>query len=134
MTAPEYINLDLDIESADDLAPLAMFLDKNACLLSHENIDGIDYITVEASLGNEGITPNISVRKMLDLIESLPEELYKLFSNSKSRIFDFGFEGGYETEPLRSDLSADLLQLSSKHNISFRFTIYSYREEEAADA
>ena len=131
MTAPEYINLDLDIESTDDLTSLALYLDKNACLLSHEHIEGIDYITVEASLGSDGITPEDSVRKMLSLIESLPEELYKYFSESESRIFDFGFEGGYETDPLRADLGADLLKLASKHNIGFRFTIYSYCEEEA---
>jgi len=41
MTAPEYINLDLDIESPEDLTPLAQYLDKNACLLSHETVEDI---------------------------------------------------------------------------------------------
>jgi hypothetical protein len=130
MTASEYINLDLGIESSDDLTPLAEYLDQNACLLSHENIKGIDYITVEASLGSDGATPEVSANKMLTLIESMPEHLYRLFKNAKSRIFDFGFKGGYETNPYRTDLGSGLLIRTATHNIAFRFTIYSYRKED----
>ena len=133
MTDPKYINLDLDLESFEDLTRLADYLDNNACLLSHEVVDEISHITVEASLGGECITPEVSADKMLSVIESMPKDLYGLFISSKSRVFDFGFEGGYETNPLHHDISPELIRRISKHRIAFRLTIYSYREDESVD-
>lgn len=132
-TKPEFINLDLDISSTKDLAPLAKFLNETAYLLSHETVEETDHITVEATLGNERLTPHESVEKMLALIDSLPEPLAGLFTEADQRVFDFGFDGGYDSSPFRGELSPDLLKRIVELHISLRFTVYSHHPDEHTD-
>lgn len=76
----------------------------------------------------------VSVKEMISVIELLPADLYRLFAEARSRVFDFGFEGGNEADPFCCDLSAEYIKQTCQHNITFRFTIYSHREEEESGA
>jgi hypothetical protein len=130
MNAPIFLNLDLDIESEKNLEPLAVHLDKCASLLHSGEYDGFFRITVESRIGgHSGVGAEECTEELLNTIESLPGHLHALFSGSRVRTFDYGFESGSGSKPCIAELPASQLARISKLGIGIRVTIYQDHEE-----
>jgi hypothetical protein len=136
MNAPIFLNLDLDLESEKNLESLAVHLDKCASLLHSGQYEGLFRITVESTIGgHSGVSAEECTEELLNTIESLPEHLHALFSGSRVRIFDYGFESGAGSEPCIAELPATQLARMSKLGLGIRVTIYQNHEESSkADA
>ncbi len=130
MNAPIFLNLDLDIESDKNLEPLAAHLDKCASLLHSGENEGLFCLTAEPTIGGHlGVSVEACTEELLNTIESLPGHLHALFSSSRVRTFDYGFESGSGSKPCIAELPSSQLARISKLGISIRVTIYQNHEE-----
>lgn len=121
-----FLNLDVELKSSRDLAPLANHLDGDVFVLRC-GMDGDAHVLCMEP--ESGLNPDIKTctEYMLARMESLPEPLQALLDACMSIVFDYGFDGGLENLPLSVDLSPALLGRISALDASIRVTVYPYR-------
>lgn len=125
-----FVNLDLEIQSEESLNPLAEYLSDCAFVLYNGETDEGYELTVEPILdGKLSEDPGSCTDEFLRLLDSLPDQLVALFRRCRSRIFDYGFDGGLEAAPLAASLAAEQLSRIAAWGIDLRVTVYPYREE-----
>src|SRR6266567_5979644 len=116
MEPASFLNLDLELRSRIDLAPLATYLEDRAAVLHVGAANGEFRLTAEPSIGGHPtITPEMCTKDFLDLLESLPQDMGNLFRECHARIFDYGFDGGLMSSTLSVDLPS--VQLARMLNL-----------------
>ena len=134
MEVASFLNLDLDLRSKTDLAPLAKHLDRFASLLHSGNHSGEFRITAESLIGGHpSIDPAACTRELLETLTALPVALRTLFDSCHLRIFDYGFDGGLEASPYSVDLPASQLLQMAQMGIDLRVTVYPHRTDPAIE-
>lgn len=132
MESATFLNLDLELRSKQDLAPLAAYLNKHACLLHSGEFNGTYQLTAEPNVGGHSSgSAQPCTEEFLTTIASLSSDLRALFDGSHLRVFDYGFDGGLEAPPCTVDLPAAQLARMAELGIGIRVTVYPYREESA---
>jgi hypothetical protein len=139
MEPAAFLNLDFELRSNVDLAPLASYLERTTNVLFSGEAEGTFQLTAEPmSGGHPGQTPAKCTEEMLSVLGALPVEHRELFNKCHTRAFDYGFDGGVEAPPLSVDLGSSQLSRMADLNISLRVTVYPHRAEspqmEKADA
>ena len=126
MASIEFLNLDLDIESSDDLTSLLEGFGESIVVMNHDKGE-VNKLSLELA----GITgdPNHLVLEFAKLIEALPVATKSIWSNCAKREIDIGFEceGEAKGAPIgiTERLSYESIQLLSQLEISIALTIYS---------
>jgi len=126
MASIEFLNLDLDIESSDDLTSLLDSFGESVVVMSHEQ-GGVNKLSLELA----GVTgdPNNLVLEYAKLIDALPAAAKSIWDNCSKREMDIGFECEGETKGapvgITERLSLESITLLSKLKITLAMTIYS---------
>jgi hypothetical protein len=127
----KFLNLDLELESKSDLSPLAEFFALKNAVLFNGPIPGGYRLMVEPIIRG-ALNRNISqcTNHFLNLLAKLPTELVPVWESCRSRLFDYGFDGGAESAPLAAVLTSTQLLKSAKLGLGFRVTIYPHRAKD----
>src|SRR5688572_14382567 len=90
----QYLNTDLDLESAADLTELSVyFRSRGLWPLGGVQRDVAGWrVTFETAEPHEAPEQNIAA--MLDVVESLPEPMRGVWSGCRQRRFDIGYDCG----------------------------------------
>ena len=124
-----FLNLDLEIESTTSLSRLGDHLKKSSYVLSVGRTRNGHRLTAEPVIrGRLSANAKACTKHFLDLLENLPEDLAKLFRRAKVRVFDYGFDGGLESNPIAIDISQEHLARIAQLGIEVRVTVYPYRK------
>lgn len=119
-----YLNTDLDLLSAKDLAPLATALaaaDVPPLSVTHHT-DGLWYATFETAKCQQ--EPETSIALMLTAVESLSLPMRRLWKSCSRCEFNIGYDCGQEPWAFNQGLSAELLGRMAALGASLRITIY----------
>jgi len=105
MTEITFLNIDLDIESNEDITPIIDEWGDRISVLRNEEVNGVYYGSFETSCsGIEEILNEYFV-----LINSLTPQSRKIWDNAQRKDFDFGYESGEQPNNFHSRVSPDLL-------------------------
>lgn len=118
-----YLNVDLLIKSDSNLTALAEFFEDKAFFLWKELNDSQSSLGLETNLVNTS-SPEEDISEFLNLIESMPPELLSLWTNSKEKIMDIGYQFGTMTMPIDSFLSSKTVQRLAQLGCAINIRIY----------
>ena len=128
-SAASFINLDLELTYSGSLNPLVSYFGNKVFVLFNGENEVGNLLCVEPLFeGNLGSSMENCVNHFVQLIKGLPPELAEIWALCGTRVFDFGFEGGYEQPPFQASFSSATLREISKLNIEIRITIYPFSE------
>ncbi|MBC3806200.1 hypothetical protein H8K52_02425 [Undibacterium seohonense] len=128
---PNFITLDVEIISDENLSPLADHFEEPAFVLGNQKIDNLYHLSLEPCWFNEeDKTPENCANFFVEQISKLPIELRDLWNRANSRTFDFGFESGNTLPYYKSEISADTLLKIATIGASFAITIYQVSPSE----
>ena len=131
--AASFLNLDLELNASTSLSRLAKHFEGSAFILYNGPVKGSYRLCAEPLIrGNLSRSVRECTTHFLDVLEALPKDLAALFKRCKSRVFDYGFDGGIESKPLSVNLSAAHLARIACLGVHVRITVYPHRR--AADA
>ncbi len=124
-----FLNLDLELESDRDLAPLAEHLSGQVFVLYCGNCDDGFRLSIEPVIASAlSQDPSACTEHFLRLVATLPPELLSLWRGCMSRVFDYGFDGGLEANPFKTILSSSQLGRIAALGADIRVTVYPFRE------
>jgi hypothetical protein len=123
------LNVDLEIESLENLQPLVDDLgDDVAVLFNGKNGGGYSFVSVELpALSDRDIDGLVS--SFCHLIENLSPEAKLIWDKCHSKKFDAGFESGSFPRSYRTELRADTIERVAKIGASIVITIYPEGEK-----
>jgi hypothetical protein len=128
MSKPEFVNIDMELSSSEDLSPIANELDGKIYVLQNK-FEGEDYkLSFECSLNED--QPSNVLAQYVKLINGLSENSKDLLKKCNSRILDLGYESGMGSvlsNSIPSAVISDLVTLK----FDFVVTIYPVDENEA---
>jgi hypothetical protein len=117
-----YLNVDLDIETADDPTPLAEALASSTMTLFCDRLDDGRWLLTLELLGNFA-TAEAAVARFVEVLSSLPEDARGRWRNAKRRSFNVGIEAA--TGPSwRTEFAPATLRMVAEHDAVLEFTIY----------
>lgn len=126
-----FINLDLELESFSDLGPLAEELARSVFVLYCGPVEAGFRLSVEPVISGALSTgPDACTEHCLSMLEALSPEGAALLQSCTSRVFDYGFEGGLEANPIHTDLNRAHLARMVAAGVDLRITTYPYRAAE----
>ncbi len=124
-----FVNVDLEIESKNDLQSLIGKFGKSVVVLYHDRLaNGNDFVSLEISLNsvqaeNYGEVDD-TVSAFCDLVENLPSELRNTWNKSTERKFNIGFESGNTEKTFNTTIQTRTLKRLAKIGGSIQITIY----------
>lgn len=129
--AASFLNLDLELESVTDLASIAESFGRRVFVLYRGEAGSGFRLSVEPVIdGGLSGDPIACTEHFLGLIEGLQQVQENLWRSCSSRVFDYGFDGGLEENPIHTNIPADHLARMAKLGIKLRITVYPYRASE----
>jgi len=123
-----FVNLDLELLSEKEPVQLAAELGRTSFVLfSGPTPDG-HLLCVEPVIGGLLSTDiEACTEHFLKLLETLTPEGDAQFRACRSRVFDYGFDGGFESNPIHVDLASGQLARIAALDLNVRITTYPYR-------
>lgn len=130
--AASFINLDLELESDEDLAPLAAHFGNKVFVLHCEEDAGRFRLALEAVIrGALSEDAAACTEHFLTLLDALPPPLQALWQRCDRRVFDYGFEGGTDGPPCLALLGSDQLRRIAGFAADLRITVYPFQPSTA---
>lgn len=124
----EYINTDLCVISAEDLAPLAAALEARGVLVLDRRDDecGMHHWTFECVTlaGDPDDKPAVRLCAVLDAVEDLPPQAMVQWRACVIRKLDVGFSCGDVPFVLREELHGDILGRIAAAGASLAISLY----------
>ena len=124
-----FLNLDLELRSRENLAPLGGYLSERAHVLYNGETPEGYLLTAEPLHGGMGQTPEMCTDELLATLDALPTELSALVRGCHARVFDYGFGSGLKAPPLAVGIPPHQLVRMAQWDIALRVTVYPYRPE-----
>jgi hypothetical protein len=123
-----YVNSDLDLKSADDLAPLVAAFQAADVFALHVTLgdDGVWFAVLETETQYDEPEPNIAA--MVGVVETMSDELRSAWARCTLREFNIGYDCGAHPWGFTQALSPELLRRVSALETSVRITLYPERE------
>jgi hypothetical protein len=120
-----YLTLDVLLTSESDLTGLVNALEKQGIFIVYngQNEAVGFYAVLEPPVDDE--SPDTQTKHIAKLVEGLAPNIHQMWSECKSRIFDFGFESGFQPVRLEHDLSKEALESILAVGAEMRISIYS---------
>jgi hypothetical protein len=123
-----FINLDLELESSSDLAPLVKELGHQVFVLFCGQVSEGFRLTVEPLIdGSFNTSASACTEHFLALLEGLSPDGAAILRGCAVRVFDYGFDGGLDANPIHTDLCTSYLARMVALGIDIRITTYPYR-------
>jgi len=123
MTSTQFLNIDLDLESEDDLTIIVDEFGDNVIVLSNEKNFGLHKLSFE--LAGEIGNSEYLLTQYFSLICSLSSKAREIWDRCLKREFDLGFECGHGPIDIQEKISNSLIIELSELNVSITVTVYS---------
>lgn len=120
-----FLNVDLDVYSSEDLAPLVAALEPNAYSL--ERPPG--RASFELSEPVSPTTPEPLILEFVRLVKGIPPQARALWDRAERRVFDIGIQSGRRPIQEGHHLGPDTLRAAAEIRAEVAFTIYSLAED-----
>lgn len=120
MSEIKFLNIDLDIESQDDISPVVKEFSSKLTVMRNDHSKGMYYASFETGYSEE----NEIIEEYVNIIEGLSPEARAIWNNCLKKEFDFGYEGGDKPNDFRSKIRAKSIELLAKVSGSVTVTIY----------
>ncbi len=113
-----FLNVDLDLESSENLASVAQALAPDAYSL--ERPSGM------ASFELEGVTdPDMAILRFAELVERFSAEVRAAWDRCTRRTFDVGIQAGSEPHASSFRISANALRAAAQIGAEIAITVYA---------
>lgn len=122
MSEIQFLNVDLELESKQDISTLVADLKKHATVLHYDKDEYRQLARIEASA--EISSPDKAINHICELIESCSRNALKQWLSCSRRTFDIGFESGSSPKCFNQALQADTLLRISAIGAGIEITIY----------
>ncbi len=122
MAEIQFLNVDLELESKEDIGALVTDLAKYAQVLHYDKDDTRQLARIESEQANIG--PDASINHLCELIESCSKKALKQWLACSKRTFDIGFESGTSPKCFNQAISADTLLRISAIGAGIEITLY----------
>ena len=120
MKAIEFLNIDLDIESKEDISPILKEFGNRVVIHRNEKCNKLFCASISTGYTEE----NEIIQEYFSLVNELSTNARKIWDNCNKREFDFGFESGGSPNNFQSSLSASSIQSLARIDGSVVITIY----------
>ena len=123
-----FLNVDLEIESAENLQPVIDDLGENVSVLHHgDNGSGFNFVSFEVKPSGERDVDGIILSFCL-FIENFSNETKAIWDKCHSKRFDAGFQSGEFPRSYKTEIRADTVERVAKIGASIAITVYPDRE------
>ncbi|WP_100912416.1 hypothetical protein [Pseudoalteromonas spongiae] len=122
MSDIQFLNVDLEIESKQDIAQLVSDLGKSAMVLHYDKDETRQLARIEANI--DVTSPDSAINHLCELIESCSRNALKQWLSSTRRTFDIGFQSGKNPKCFNQALHADTLLRISAIGAGIEITLY----------
>ncbi len=124
-----FANVDLEIESKDDLQPLIDAFGENVYVLYHDRLEnGNDFASLEVYLDiiEVGICGEVekTITAFCELIENLSLDSRNIWDQCREKIFDIGFESGNTENTFNTKIQSETIKRITDIGASIVITIY----------
>ncbi|MFC0117479.1 hypothetical protein ACFFK7_06065 [Pseudoalteromonas xiamenensis] len=118
----QFLNVDLELESKQDISVLVADLSKQAVVLHYDKDEFRQLARIEAG---EGVSsPDKAINHLCELIESCSREGLKQWLSCSKRTFDLGFSSGVSPKCYSQALHVDTLLRISAIGAGIEITLY----------
>lgn len=131
MPGIRYLNVDLELESRDPLAPIVEALGEDIAVLHHGTARGLHTASLEVAGCTSG-DAEATIDSLCSLVENLPPEARRLWNGCCTRLFDIGYESGDSPASFRSVLHSETVARVAALGAAIMVTIYPPLEGGAA--
>jgi hypothetical protein len=129
MAAPRFRNVDLDIESTQDLSPLEIELGERVfVLISGEVSSGRFWLHMEAARHYKN--PGDTICALCSVLEKLSAKGSRVWHSARKKQFDIGFDAGPFQIASQFSLSNNTLNRLSKLGATLGVTFYYHPRDE----
>ena len=125
MSNIEFLNIDLDIESNDNIELLVEELSKRLVVMHNNEINKVHYASFETSFSEE----NKIINEYVSIIKELSPEAKSLWNSCIKRVFNFGFDSGNKPNSYESRINEKSVKELAEFNGSIYITIYPETHE-----
>ncbi len=123
-----FLNVDLEIESSEDLQLIIDDLGKDVSVLHHgDNGSGFNFVSFEVEPSGERDIDGI-ISSFCLFIENLSPDARLIWEKSHSKRFDAGFQSGDFPRSYQTEIRADTIERVAKLGASIVVTIYPKRD------
>ncbi|ATC97425.1 MULTISPECIES: hypothetical protein [Pseudoalteromonas] len=122
MSDIQFLNVDLEIESKQDIAQLVSDLGKSAMVLHYDKDETRQLARIEANI--DVTSPDSAINHLCELIESCSRNALKQWLSCTRRTFDIGFQSGQNPKCFNQALHADTLLRISAIGAGIEITLY----------
>ncbi|TLX47744.1 hypothetical protein C1E24_07065 [Pseudoalteromonas phenolica] len=122
MSEIQFLNVDLELESKQDISVLVDDLKKKAMVLHYDKDDYRHLARIEADA--DVVSPDKAINHLCELIESCSKSALKQWLSCSKRTFDIGFNSGAAPKCFSQPISADTLLRISAIGAGIEITIY----------
>jgi len=122
-----YLNTDLEIESKDDISRIVEEFGEDVVVLHQGEIREYQNASFEIAGSTSGADEVINYFCLL--VDSLPNDVRKIWDGCCSRILDIGYESGTTSPNYRSEIRAATIRRVAEIGASIVITIYPPHED-----
>ena len=122
MICAKLLNVDLEIESKQNIAQLVSDLGKSAMVLHYDKDETRQLARIEANI--DVTSPDSAINHLCELIESCSRNALKQWLTCTKRTFDIGFQSGRNPKSFNQALHADTLLRISAIGAGIEITLY----------
>ena len=131
MTYP-YLTIDIDIESDFEIDNFIEYIKYKVDLLSYNELDNCYFATFEMKyIDIISNNPNNNINRVIELINSLPENLKNIFFDIRKKTLDIGYECNKMNYVLDSFISNESLKKASDLGFSINIRLYPDIQDKA---
>jgi hypothetical protein len=125
MSEIQFLNIDLDIESSEDLSTLVAEMSERTSVMRNESGGSVYFASFETGAHGE----NEIIEEYSAIIEGLSPKNRTLWEGCSKREFDFGYDSGDKPNNFHSSVSVNSIALLARLGGSVVVTIYPAYEE-----
>ena len=120
MQETSFLNIDLDIESKEDLTPLMKCWKDEIVIFRLEKENGIWYCSIETS----EVSESDIINKYYQLVSNLNSDLKNIWYRALKRNFDFGYERNITQKSFQTNISQEYVSKINEMHGSITITTY----------
>jgi hypothetical protein len=126
MSRIQFLNIDLDLESDEDISDLVTEIGTKLIVMRDHTVSGVHHASFETTLPTE----NEIIAEYSSVILRLTETSKRLWERCSKRCFDFGYDCGDAPNDFRSIISAESVSKIKEMGAEMAITIYPIAHED----
>ena len=125
----KFLNVDLDIQSSQDISLMLKELGENIFVLHHEQQE--NYYLARLEINIDAPNADETINCFCDLIENLSKDSRKIWDDCFSKTFDIGYESGNKPNYFTSKINSITIKRIANIDAGLNITIYPIRKKRA---